>query len=489
MIKIYLGRQAFEYDVYSLVKAFFPAEEIQTLVAGQQELDCQFAAETGKKIKISFQNGGIQVFLSEGEKTAAYQIEECAEDSKEVKNQIKLLLYQGLQEDTKQTLPWGTLTGIRPVKIPRAMLEHGKSEQETAAYMKQTYLASDKKIALSIEVAKKELEILSRIDAEKGYSLYIGIPFCPTTCLYCSFTSYPVRVWAKRLDEYVEALCKELVFIANGMKHRKLNTVYMGGGTPTTLEPKHFVKIFEVLKVNFEASALLEFTVEAGRPDSITREKLKVLKEYGITRLSINPQTMKEETLKLIGRQHTAEQTIEAFLMAREAGFDNINMDLIAGLPNETLADMENTMQQLSGLKPDSITVHSLAVKRAARLNTQKELYQDMSFGNNQDMLDITADYSRALGLFPYYLYRQKNMTGNLENIGYSMPGKEGIYNILIMEERQTIMAAGAGASSKIVFPGGERIERTENVKDVKNYLDRFEEMLTRKKRYLTPEA
>lgn len=486
MIKIYLSRQAFEYDVYSLVKAFFPAEEIQTVVAGQEELDLQYPATEGKKIKICFLDGGIQVFVLIGEKTITRQLPKCAEDPKEEKNQIKFLLYEALKEETNKTLPWGTLTGIRPVKIPRTMLEQGKSEQETADYMKRTYLTSDKKINLSLEVAKKELEILSRIDAETGYSLYIGIPFCPTTCLYCSFTSYPIKVWEKRLNEYVEALCKELVFIAGGMKRRKLNTIYIGGGTPTTLTPGHFVKIFEVLKNNFDHSSLLEFTVEAGRPDSITLEQLKVMKEYGVSRISINPQTMKEETLKLIGRQHTVKQTVEAFYMAREAGFANINMDLIAGLPDETLKDMENTMKELSKLKPDSITVHSLALKRASRLNTQKELYQEYSFLNNQEMLDIAEAYTEAMGLQPYYLYRQKNMTGNLENVGYSMPSKEGIYNILIMEERQTIMAAGAGASSKIVFPGGERIERAENVKDVKSYLDRFEEMLERKRRYFS---
>ena len=230
---------------------------------------------------------------------------------------------------------------------------------------------------------------------------------------------------------------------------------------------------------------LLEFTVEAGRPDSITREKLEVIHRHNISRISINPQTMKEETLRLIGRQHTVQQTIDSFKLAREVGFDNINMDLIVGLPEETIEDVRETMRQLEELDPDNITVHSLAIKRAARLRMQKEQYENLHIENTAQTIDLTAGCCHEMGLEPYYLYRQKNMAGNFENVGYAKPGKAGVYNILIMEEKQTIMALGAGATTKVVFEDGKRIERVGNVKDIINYLDRVDEMVERKRELL----
>ena len=240
------------------------------------------------------------------------------------------------------------------------------------------------------------------------------------------------------------------------------------------------------LKKTFDFSTVQEFTVEAGRPDSITREKLQVLKNHGVTRISINPQTMKEETLKLIGRRHTVEDVKERFQMAREMGFDNINMDLIIGLPEEGLEDVRTTMEEVKALAPDSVTVHSLAIKRAARLNTMKEVYKDLKITNTQEMIDLTAQYAREMGLEPYYLYRQKNMAGNFENVGYAAPGKACIYNVLIMEEQQTIIGCGAGTTSKRLFPEENRIERAENVKDVEQYISRIDEMIERKRRLLS---
>ena len=240
------------------------------------------------------------------------------------------------------------------------------------------------------------------------------------------------------------------------------------------------------LKKTFDFSTVQEFTVEAGRPDSITREKLQVLKNHGVTRISINPQTMKEETLKLIGRRHTVEDVKERFQMAREMGFDNINMDLIIGLPEEGLEDVRTTMEEVKALAPDSVTVHSLAIKRAARLNTMKEVYKDLKITNTQEMIDLTARYCREMGLEPYYLYRQKNMAGNFENVGYAAPGKACIYNVLIMEEQQTIIGCGAGTTTKRLFPEENRIERAENVKDVEQYISRIDEMIERKRRLLS---
>lgn len=403
----------------------------------------------------------------------------------ETKNKIKRRLYVVLKSQTGKNLPWGTLTGIRPTKIAMTKLEEGMSEKEIFEHMKTTYFASDEKIRLSIEIAQRERKLLSTIDYRNGYSLYVGIPFCPTTCLYCSFTSYPIGRWQGRTQLYLDALYKELDYVAEKKRGCTLDTVYFGGGTPTSLSPEDLEQLITKLKKTFDFSSVQEFTVEAGRPDSITREKLEVLKKHGVTRISINPQTMKQETLTLIGRRHSVDDVKEKYHMARELGFDNINMDLIIGLPQEELEDVRATMEEIKALAPDSVTVHSLAIKRAARLNTMKEVYKDLKITNTQEMIDLTAQYAREMGLEPYYLYRQKNMAGNFENVGYAAPGKACIYNVLIMEEQQTIIGCGAGTTTKRLFAEENRIERAENVKDVEQYIDRIHEMLERKERLL----
>ena len=323
------------------------------------------------------------------------------------------------------------------------------------------------------------------VDYENGYSLYIGIPFCPTTCLYCSFTSFPIGKWQGRTELYLNALFREMEYVAEKMRGRVLDTIYFGGGTPTSLSPEDLDAILNKVESTFPMDQVKEFTVEAGRPDSITREKLEVLRKHGITRISINPQTMKQETLDLIGRRHTVEQVKETFRLARELGFDNINMDLIVGLPEEDEEDVRATMEEIKKLGPDSLTVHSLAIKRAARLNMFREKYGNLKITGTQEMIDMTARYAKEMGMEPYYLYRQKNMAGNFENVGYSTPGKACIYNILIMEEKQTIMACGAGTTTKVVFPAENRLERAENVKEVEQYIDRVEEMLLRKEKLI----
>ena len=286
---------------------------------------------------------------------------------------------------------------------------------------------------------------------------------------------------------YLDALFRELAYVAERMKGKKLTSVYFGGGTPTSLNAGDLDDLIGRVKELFPVEKAREFTVEAGRPDSITREKLEVLRKHGVTRISINPQTMKQETLDLIGRRHTVEQVKEMFHLARELGFDNINMDLIVGLPEETMEDVGRTMEEIRELGPDSVTVHSLAIKRAARLNIYKERYGDLKIVNTQEMIDLTAQIAREMGLFPYYLYRQKNMAGNFENVGYAAPGRECLYNILIMEEKQTIAACGAGTTTKVYFPEENRIERAENVKEVEQYIARIDEMIGRKERLLAP--
>lgn len=479
IIAILLNDGSYEQDIRELLMAFYPGSAFTHKEEEAAEASLVLRGEKkGLEFSLSIQTEDL---LSRQCKT----IEPDFENRLEAKNLIKRTLYQLLKEHTKKELPWGTLTGIRPTKIAMAKLQEGCSKKQIHDYLKETYYTSEEKISLSIDVAARELELLRAIDYERGYSLYIGIPFCPTTCLYCSFTSFPIGQWEGRTSLYLDALFKEIDYAAERMKDRPLDTVYFGGGTPTSLSPEDLKRIFVKLETVFPIDKVKEFTVEAGRPDSITREKLAVLKAHGINRISVNPQTMKQETLNLIGRRHTVEQVKDTFHMAREMGFENINMDLIVGLPGETAEDVRQTMEEIKALRPDSITVHSLAIKRAARLNIFREQYENLKITNTQELINMTARYAEELGLKPYYLYRQKNMAGNFENVGYSLPGKECIYNILIMEEKQTIMACGAGTTTKVLYPAENRLERAENVKDVEQYIGRVEEMINRKEKLL----
>lgn len=437
-------------------------------------------------------------------------------NKKIARNPLKAALYHMLSEYTGKELPWGSMTGVRPTKIATEMLENGASEQEIHKVYTDTYLTIDQKADICIEVAQKEQKLFENFDYESEYCLYVGIPFCPTRCLYCSFTSYPIAAYQdKKIDcgqyvintqkdtiektkestntkkkgftvvDYLSALYKEMEFVASAdaYKNKRLVAIYIGGGTPSALSAEQLDSLVTHIKQTFDMTYVREFCVECGRPDSITPEKLRTLKELGVERISINPQTMSDETLQLIGRAHTVEQTREAFYMAREAGFDNINMDMIVGLPGEDIENVKYTLAEIKALAPDSLTVHSLAIKRAANLNIEMERYHSLIKGSTNEMLLAVDQCARDLKLYPYYLYRQKNIPGKLENIGYAAEGKECVYNILIMEEKLDILALGAGASSKFVFREENRIERVENVKNVDEYIGRIDEMIERKQK------
>lgn len=479
MIEVKVNQESFAYDIHSLIKAFYPEEEVNV-----REKDT-FTEAAALKMSADIGEAEIEFALYENQ-ALQKKSRVCVEnpDRRLVKNQLKQVIYQTLSDYTGRTLPWGTLTGIRPVKIPMAMLEQGRSNVEIADYMRSTYLCSKEKTALAVSIANREREVLKGLDYGEGYSLYVGIPFCPSICLYCSFSSSPIKRWKKQVEAYLEALFTELRFLGNAFRGGRLNTIYVGGGTPTTLTAEQLHRLMSVLEECFDYGCLRELTVEAGRPDSVSPEKFRVLKAHGVTRVSVNPQTMNQETLDLIGRKHTVEETREAFFMAREAGFDNINMDLIVGLPGEEKEQVAHTLTELRALGPDSITVHSLAVKRAARLKLFQEEYREMGLKNSQEIMDLAYRSCVEQGLYPYYLYRQKNMAGNFENVGYAKVDKAGIYNILIMEEKQTILAAGAGGATKFVL-NPDHIERVENVKDVAQYMSRIEEMIERKRSFL----
>ena len=478
MIRISCKNERFTYDMYHIVKSFLPDAEISQKVDPEQELLIEMTAEEEPDL-------GEQAC----DKKVRWTFFHCREaeiadisEKREQKRYINKKLYQTLVKKTGEEHAWGNMTGVRPTKMIMERLEEGSSEEEIIRYMHDTYVVSEKKSMLGIEIAKREKAQLDKLDYENGYSLYIGIPFCPTTCSYCSFTSYPVAKWQDRMDEYVDALLKELAFIAEVSKEKHLNAIYMGGGTPTTLSAQQMDRVLSFLEEHFSFEHLKEYTIEAGRPDSITEDKLRVIRKHGVGRISINPQTMQQKTLDVIGRRHTVEDVVRIFHLARELGFDNINMDLIVGLPGEDITKVQHTLDEVKDLGPDSLTVHSLAVKRAARLNIFRDKYQEMTFENNQEIMNLTMKTAYEMGMGPYYLYRQKNMKGNFENVGYSEVDKAGIYNILIMEEKQPIIALGAGGSSKLVFDHGQRIERVENVKDVVNYITRIDEMIERKR-------
>ncbi len=482
MIGILLNDTAYEQDIRELLMAFYPGE---TFVHEKQD-DVTFYIEGTRTDDGEETRFRLQVEEPDGKTVDETEFPIDYAVRLNAKTAIKKEFYGMLKKRTGKELPWGTLTGIRPTKIAMTRLDHGEDEENIRTFMRDTYLTSEEKIDLSIEIAERERELLSHIDYENGYSLYVGIPFCPTTCLYCSFTSYPIGAWEKKVHLYLEALFKELDYVAEKMKDRTLDTIYFGGGTPTSLKAEELDALITKIENTFDLSHVKEFTVEAGRPDSITEDKFKVLRAHNISRISINPQTMKQATLDLIGRRHTVDMVKEKFRMARELGFDNINMDLIIGLPEEDINDVRDTMEQVKELAPDSVTVHSLAIKRAARLNIFKERYANLKIQNTQEMIDLTAEYARGMGLEPYYLYRQKNMAGNFENVGYAAPEKACIYNILIMEEKQTIVACGAGTTTKVTFPAENRLERVENVKDVEQYITRIDEMIERKEKLLS---
>ncbi|NLG04096.1 MAG: coproporphyrinogen dehydrogenase HemZ [Clostridia bacterium] len=496
-MNVTINQADFQYDIHSLVKAFYPEEDV-TVRQGKTGIDYsgfEIYYSNDQIMKLAYYENGIIVHKITCDIKSAYLNQSIQTDAKErvlFKNQLKQQLYTLLKMTTKKELPWGTLTGIRPTKIALTMMEQGASDEEIAESMRSVYFTTEEKIRLCCEIGRRELNVLSRLHGHKGFSLYIGIPFCPTTCLYCSFTSYPIIKWKEQVDAYIDALEKELALTAEFFHDRILDTVYIGGGTPTTLEPEQMLRLISLIKKYFdlEKGPIQEFTVEAGRPDSITKEKLQVLYDEGVTRISINPQTMNEETLKIIGRKHTVEQVKQAFALARQTGFDNINMDLILGLPGEAAKEgddskLRHTLDEIAALQPEGLTIHSLAIKRAAGMHEWLLAHPEVKSINTPQMMTLVEEKARAQGLVPYYLYRQKNMTGNLENVGYAKPDKIGIYNILIMEEKQTIAAVGAGTISKVVLKDG-RIERCDNIKDIKLYLEKNDEILMKKRAFYT---
>lgn len=471
MIYICLEGHDMMNAVQTTVQIFMPNEKYKPVENVQED---------GITVKSSVMGNGTTAQLYENGSLICEKTETA--DGVTMQHAVRSAVYHMLKEKTGQHLPWGMLTGIRPAKTINTYMDMGLTKDESIKKMIETYEMSPEKAELAATVATAERSILEKAD-KNGISLYIGIPFCPTRCLYCSFTSYPIDIYKTKVDGYVEALIKELKFLGEKAQGKRLDSIYIGGGTPTSLTAEQLDKIMAAVSETFDLSNILEYTVEAGRPDTITAEKLKVIKKNGASRISVNPQTMNDETLKLIGRRHTVDDIKRVFYEARSVGHDNINMDLILGLPGEGEDEVKNTMEEIKKLSPESLTVHTLAVKRASRLKETLGDYDLAKAMLMENILGLSAKGAAEMGLAPYYMYRQKNMLGSFENVGYAKKGFESIYNVVIMEETQSIYAAGAGASTKLYDPETDRIERIFNVKNVDEYIGRIDEMIDRKRK------
>ena len=420
----------------------------------------------------------VKIKLDGGEAKSSETVLPAGSESKDIEYTLCRLIYELLSDITGIAPPWGLLTGIRPVKKVIDLMRKGMTEEQIYSALGEKYLVSPEKLKIAYETAVNQLPILDRID-RKAVSLYVSIPFCPTRCSYCSFVSHSMDSAVKLMPDYIDALCRELKIIADLVKETgtKIDTIYFGGGTPTSISADDLRLIMQTVQDNFDLDSIREYSVEAGRPDTITEEKLRVIKEYGADRISVNPQTLNDDVLKVIGRKHSGEDAVKAFELARKVGFTNINTDLIAGLPTEQFDSFKNTLDKMIELSPESITVHTLTIKRSATLF---EKGNENAANPAAEMVRYSVDALMDNGYLPYYMYRQKNTVDNLENVGYAKKGYESCYNIFIMDETQTILGAGCAASTKLVYPDN-KIVRIHNYKFPYEYIRSFDKLMEKK--------
>ncbi|CAB1251411.1 coproporphyrinogen III oxidase [Clostridium sp. MT-14] len=466
-IRIKLNSNRYRYVIFEIVNLFYDFKRI--IFVKDENWDFNIVIlenivaikDRESSYRVEFQNG-----LTENEN-------------------IKKIVFLYFNERIQKNLPWGTLVGIRPSKIALKLVEEGRSREYIVEYFYRHFCCKKDKSELCVDIANSEKDVVNA--DSRNVSVYIGMPFCPTRCIYCSFASNPIEKCRNIVDDYLCSLTCELRKISNYIIEHGLNVecVYFGGGTPTAVSDEKFEKIMNEIYNGFVCNhKISEFDVECGRPDSITLNKLETMKKYKVNRISINPQTMNDSTLKFIGRGHSVEDIKEKFYMARQCGFDNINMDIIVGLPGERIDHINRTCEEIERLSPDNLTVHGLSVKRASRLYENIINNIKYSIAGNRElnsMYNRTALLAETLGMKPYYMYRQKNMVGNMENIGYTRARNSGIYNVEMIEERQTIIACGADAVTKVIFLDENRLERQANVKDVREYINRVDEMVQKK--------
>lgn len=457
----------FSYDTKNICTVFFPFEKIKD--EGDDDIVITTEIEDNQMLA---QVEAFGRYLSKSH--SIDQNEDMAEA-------MSVLLYNTLSELTGCKPPWGILFGVRPAKLMHRFCEQlgGQGARE---YFINNFLVTPQKTDLAIEVMHRENKIIS-LSGESSFSLYVSIPFCPTRCSYCSFVSHSIERTKKLVEPYVELLCLELKRIGEIARtlNLRLETIYFGGGTPTTLSSENLASLFETINDSFDLSNLREYTVEAGRPDTVTVDKLLAIKDAGVERISINPQSFNDEVLNAIGRRHTSYQTLEAFELARRCGFDNINTDLIAGLPLDTLDSFKNSVDTAINLGAESVTIHTLAMKSAAYMVTKDNPFDLKDRVLTSDMVDYSNSALNSAGYYPYYMYRQSKSLGNLENVGWCKENKDCLYNVYMMDETHSVFAAGAGAVTRLKNQQSGHIERIYNYKYPYEYIDNFEEILKRK--------
>lgn len=470
-MNLYVKNHNFHFELENLTRLFFPNEKITVIRDFSEPQPPYIYTEVSDKITISVNIGSFN--------KSETAVKKLTDDDNELVS--AQLLYKLLCDFTGLTQPWGILTGVRPVKLLRRLAEESNEEQAVKKFEKD-FFVSNEKIALSRETEHNERKILE-LSKPESFSLYVGIPFCPSRCSYCSFVMASIERAEKLIEPYTKLLCEEIkqtAEIANKLGLR-LETVYFGGGTPTTLSAEQLDTVLRTVNNSFDMSTCREFTVEAGRPDTIDIEKLFALKENKVDRISINPQTVNDEVLKTIGRKHTAQQFFDAFELARKCGFDNINTDLIAGLPTDTPESFENSLDSIVRLNAECITVHTLCMKRASRLTTEGVTLDLQQARDAREMLAYTQNILGQNEYIPYYMYRQSRMVGNLENVGWSKKGFESLYNVYVMDETHTILACGSGGVTKLKRNNPDYLERIFNFKYPYEYIDRFDELIQRK--------
>lgn len=478
-MNLLLNRPDYFYEMENICRLFLPAERFvknQDTVSNSDYAACDFLTENGvttAHCKLYFQHEFSEI------------TEPCPSlgDKREEEITMARGLYHLFSKRLGFAPQWGILTGVRPGKLYSSLLRELGSHTAAKNYMQHRLLVQEDKIDLCRAAFGAE-EKAKNLSSPNAFSLYISIPFCPSRCSYCSFVSHSVEKTAQLVPEYVKLLCLELEEIGKIVQTLglELRTIYFGGGTPTQLTAAQLDTIMTTIEDHFDCSHVLEYTVEGGRPDTITIEKLKTLKAHGVGRLSINPQTMNDSILNLIGRRHTARQVIEAYELARTIGFSAINMDVIAGLPGDTAEGFLNTLTQLLALSPENLTVHTLSLKRSSFLTTEGKPAAIPDAEAVNFMLSTAKKELTDAGYEPYYFYRQSKMLGNLENIGWTKENKDCLYNIYMMNELHTVLAAGAGGVSRLKAPNDEQIERIFNYKYPYEYKERFATILQRKK-------
>lgn len=472
---VVVNNHPFSYDVENLAEIFFPYEKIKVLSQLPQDCNDNIVAVTeicGDEIIVD-----ARVF----EKKAVKK-EKINQDS-DCQNIMSVLFYSAFSELLGVSYPWGILYGVRPARFWHSISDKYSKEQARQIFA-QKYLVSPEKLSLVEQVAENENKIIS-LSANKSFSLYVSVPFCPTRCSYCSFVSHSIEKAAALVEPYVDLLVREIEQTAIYAKELglRLESVYYGGGTPTALSAKQLTRIAAAIRDNFDLSCLREYTVEAGRPDTVNADKLAALKAAGVGRISINPQSFNDNVLSAIGRRHSVKQTLDAFELARNAGFDNINMDFIAGLPKDDVESFKHSIKTAVSLGAESITVHTLCLKSGAYMVTRDNVFDTGDIDTVAEMVDFSREYLSAAGYVPYYMYRQGKSLGNLENVGWSKPGSECLYNVFMMDETHSVFAVGAGAVTRLKNPLSGKIERIYNYKYPYEYIDGFDNMLKRKEK------